>query len=103
VLIKVHPIILFNRLQKTANDSLSKQHNNSSPAIKINREDEWKVEEVLTVRKKWNRLKYQVKWLGFDEDSEWYLALNLTNALHKLWDYYTANPSQSNPPQQLIN
>jgi len=42
-----------------------------------------------------------VKWIGFDEDPEWYPAGNFKNAPHKIRDYHSANPTKIGPPKRL--
>ena len=56
--VKVHFIMSFDRLRKTANDLLSEQHNDSLSAIKVGGEDKWKVEEVLTIQRRQEKLEY---------------------------------------------
>jgi hypothetical protein len=56
---------------------------------------------IEPLKKRRGKLQYCVKWLGFDDDPEWYPASNLTNAPHKLRNYYAANPIKSGLPKQL--
>ena len=52
VLIKVHSVMLPNRLHKAVNDLISKQHNDPPPAIKVDSKEEWEVKNILAVWKR---------------------------------------------------
>ena len=47
------------------------------------------------------KLHYRVKWVGYDEDLEWYPASNLKYSPHKLRDFHQDRPRQPGPPKQL--
>jgi hypothetical protein len=43
-----------------------------------------------------------VKWIGFDEDYEWYPAGDFKNAPYKIRDFHTRYPEQPGPPKRLL-
>jgi hypothetical protein len=47
------------------------------------------------------KLKYQIQWVGHDEDLEWYPASDIKYAPHKLQDFHKQNPDQPEPPRNL--
>jgi hypothetical protein len=59
-LIKVYPIFASDQLRKAATDPLSEQEPDPDPImIKVNGEQEWEVEKILTVYMHLHRWKVQ--------------------------------------------
>jgi hypothetical protein len=71
---QINPVMSPDKLRKSAEDPLPGQVNKPKDPVQIAGDLEYEVEEILVVRKQWNRLEYRVKWKGYEEeDLEWYL------------------------------
>jgi Chromo (CHRromatin Organisation MOdifier) domain len=99
--IKVHPIIPPDRLWKATNDPLPGQRNEPPEPTIVDNELEWEVDDILAVRIRYGKLQYRVKWLGCDDDPNWYPASDVKYAPHKVRDFHEANPTKPGPPKRL--
>jgi hypothetical protein len=64
----------------------------------VNSEVEWEVEEILNSRKFHRRLKYLVKWHGYDiAKSTWESSFNLENSPELVRAFYKKTPSKPGP------
>ena len=63
------------------------------PPVKIEGEKEFKVEEILNIQLKRNKMEYLVKWKGYTtEHNLWEPKNNLGNARRKIKHFYNKHP-----------
>ncbi|RAL58173.1 hypothetical protein DID88_009103 [Monilinia fructigena] len=74
----------------------------TSNTVNITGEDEWEVNTILAVRKRYNKLEYRADWLGVDEDSKYYPASDFKYSPHKIRDFHLTHPYLPGPPENLL-
>jgi len=91
---QLHPVFNVIKLSAALEDLiLGRKPQVLPPPIIINREEEWKVEEILNSRWHWRRFQFLVKWKGFSkEHNSWEVASNV-KALDLVMEYYQKHPA----------
>ena len=98
---KIHPVFHAEKLRKAPENPLPGQSNPEPPPTQVDDQDEYEVQDVLAVRLVRNKLRYQIKWKGWDNDPEWYPASVLSNSPLVLRTFHQTNPLLPGPPQNL--
>jgi hypothetical protein len=92
--IKVHPVFHAKKLRKDPGNPLPGQTNPEPPPLEVeDGETEYEVQEVLAVKLIRGKLKYRVKWKGWDPDPDWYPASSLSNSPIILQAFHRAYPN----------
>lgn len=71
-IMRIHNVFYANLLTLASNDSLLGQRNLLPGSIMVFDQKEWEVSDILDSKRFYGRLKYRVKWTGWDEDLHWY-------------------------------
>jgi hypothetical protein len=99
---KIHPVFHVNLLRPAANDPPPGQRHEPPPPIQVDGVEEWEVQDIVDSR--WDRrgrggqprLKYTVKWAGYDEPTE-VPADYLENAQEIVNNYHRRYPTKPGP------
>ena len=95
--IQVYPVFHSSLLKSYQKNNLPGRSETSPYPIRVGKEQEWEVDEILAHQRKNNRLEYLVKWTGFqDHDSTWEKEDNLSNAnklVSKYWNQLSRKES----------
>ena len=93
---KIHDVFHPKLLTLAAQNPLTGQKNPPPPATIVDGVEEWTVDEILDSKKSWGRLKFRVKWDGYDEDLTWYDADSgeFDNAQDLVDEFYRRYPNK---------
>ncbi|KAF7865662.1 hypothetical protein EAF04_005828 [Stromatinia cepivora] len=94
----LHASILSKTLGLDADNVIT----DASNTVNITGEDEWEVDTIRAVRKRYNKLEYRADWLGADEDPKYYPASDFKYSPHKIRDFHLAHPKLPGPPENLL-
>ena len=93
--IKIHPVQHISELEPAANDPDPGQIIPPPPAVEIDGEEEWEVEEVLDAKIRYRKLQYLIKWRDYDIP-DWHNAKDV-NRLQAIDIFYRRYPHKPGP------
>jgi transposase InsO family protein len=96
-----HNVFASELLRKDPGNPLPGQHQEPPLPIVYNKEPEWEVERIIQSAKRNRRLRYRVKWVGWDHDPVWYDAEGFKGAPYKLKAFHDEYPEAFGPPVNL--
>ena len=92
---RIHNVFHTNFLKKTSEDPLSGQVNKPSSSVVIDNEEEWEVKEIFDARKHYSRIQFKVKWVGHDENRNWYNSEKFDYAIDIVKNFYEQHSNKS--------
>jgi hypothetical protein len=98
--VKLHPVFHISLLEpaRPNSEAIPGHIQPPPPAIIIDDEPEWEVEEILDSRRHRNQLQYRVKWTGFhNQDKTWYPATNFENSQEEVNRFHRRYPNKPAP------
>jgi hypothetical protein len=98
---KVHPVFHADKLRRAPENPLPGQQNPETPPVQVNDQEEFEVQQVLAVKLVRGKLRYKIKWKGWDDDPEYYPASALRHSPRALQDFHNANKTRPGPPANL--
>ena len=91
---KIHNVFHVSLLDPTIKDPYPGQEILPPPPVKVDGEQEWHVEEIFDSKIIRNRLRYLVKWVGYD--ANWQPAENM-NKLQAVENFHHRYPNKPGP------
>jgi len=92
---KIHNVLHLSRLDLATNDPLERQIIPPPPPVEVEGEEEWQVQDVLDCKFVRNRLRYLVKWEGYNE-TRWEPAESISE-LKAVDDFHKRYPLKPGP------
>jgi hypothetical protein len=92
---KVHNVFHVSLLDTASSDPYPGQVVPPPPPVEIDGEEEWRVEEIFDAKMVRGRLRYLVKWVGYDQ-TDWEPAENM-NRLQAVEDFHRRYPTKPGP------
>ena len=102
-LMKIHLVFALNLLYKDKNNPLLGQAQEADPLLQVTNDYKQEVNKLLAIKKIRNKLFYYTNQLGYNKDSEQYLASDFKYAPYKLKAFYLYYPELPGPPHKLNN
>ncbi|MBW0546335.1 hypothetical protein O181_086050 [Austropuccinia psidii MF-1] len=96
----IHPVFHISLLEPVKTSTIPNRHQEPSPPITIEEEEEWEVSPVLDSQLKRRKLWYLVEWKGFSQDPErstWEPAKKLKNCPDLFKDFHSLYPDKPGP------
>jgi hypothetical protein len=100
-LMKIHLVFLVESLCRDLNDLLPGQANAPPSPVNVTADDEYKVQEIIAIKLTREKLTYQAKWTGADEDPEFYPTSDFKYSLYLLKRFHLANLTLPGLPANL--
>jgi len=92
----IHNTFHISLLEPDQDNPFPSQIKEPPPPIKIEGEDEYKLDEIIDSRLHYNKLQYRAQWKGYspEYDKVRYTAENLNNAEHTVQRFHRGYPSK---------
>jgi hypothetical protein len=98
----IYPVFHSHSLRKYVDNPLPGQvREPPAPLQLLPEQDEWEIEQILGSKLVNSTLRYRIKWVGADEDLEWYPCADAMYAPHMIKAFHLRHPAAKGPPRAL--